>query len=138
MKLHGHVVELNKARADRNGGTPLYRAKNLDPSKHPIKITKKYVIVPGSLAGQKECNCRKLYKTLKLTLSEEDTDKNENTHACRALDDMLGWAGMKKHTGMVQGYNNAFTDTGHEHQARIYCHFGGLAGVGFYDGKLVY
>ena len=138
MKTHGHVVHLNKARADRNGGTILHQVKNLDESQHPIKITKNYVIVPDSFPGQKECNSRKLCKTLKISLAktESDTARNDNALACARLDNAMYTAGMRKHTGMVRGFNNAFTNDGHEHQARIYCHFGGLASVGFYDGKL--
>ena len=139
MSKHGHTNVLHKARHDKDGGTPLYRAKNLDPSQHPIKITKNYFIVPDSFPGQNECNSRKLCKTLKISLTKTESAemyKNDNTRACHALDTVMRHAGMMKHTGMVPGYNNQYSDNGHEHQARIYCHFGKLAGVGFYDAKL--
>ena len=139
MKTHSHVVELNKVRSDKNGGTILHQVKNIDQSQHPIKITKKYVIVLDSLDGQTECNSRKLCKTLKIsfeTESGEQNYKNSDTRACAALDGWAIKAGLEKHAGMVKGFNNASTDTGHEHQARIYCHFGKLDDVGFYDKKI--
>jgi len=137
------VVNRNHADADRANGIALYRAVRLDSSKFPIKVDGPYILVPGSLSDQTQCNSLKL--SIELNIGHQSFNDGtraaiKNSAAVVALDKMMHNNNIRKHEGVVDG--RMYKTGDHVHEPRAYYHpdlqdYIAKGEGGFYHGQLL-
>lgn len=126
---------MNKLTVDPKKGTHLHQAKNLTEEDGAI-VTKDHIVVKKNKILQ-VCDAIGIPEKAIRNKMKMGTYRTMESSACGILDHFfITKGGMEMHEGMVKGWNNMRSNTGHEKAVRIYCHFGKLQGVGLMQGRL--